>query len=98
VGDVVKVLIKSSSSNIFVKKKIFNICASQPVKVTDLLHMLNIKIKNKSKIIFKNKRRGEMIKTYGSNNLLRKNFKIKKFTNIDEGLDKTISAFKKYNY
>jgi UDP-glucuronate 4-epimerase len=98
VGDVVKILIKSASSNIFIKKKIFNICASQPVKVTDLLHMLNIKIKNKSKIIFKNKRRGEMIKTYGSNNLLRKNFKIKKFTNIDEGLDKTISAFKKYNY
>ena len=98
VGDVVKILIKSILYNAPIRNRIFNICASQPVKLLDLLRTINLKIKNKSTIIFKKKRKGEMIKTYGSNKLLKKTFKFKKFVNIKNGLNKTILFFKKYNY
>jgi UDP-glucuronate 4-epimerase len=98
VADVVKILIKSIFYDIPLRHRIFNICASQPVKLLDLLSIINLRIKNKSKIIFKKKRKGEMIKTYGSNKLLKKNFKFKKFVNIKDGLNKTILSFKKYNY
>ena len=98
VEDVVKILIKSIFCDVSIRNRIFNICASQPVKLLDLLKIINLKIKNKSKIVFKKKRKGEMIKTYGSNELLKKTFKIKKFVNIKKGLNKTILFFKKYNY
>jgi UDP-glucuronate 4-epimerase len=98
VGDVVKILIKSILYPAPIRNRIFNICASQPVKLLDLLRIINLKINNKSKIIFKKKRKGEMIKTYGSNKLLKKTFKFKKFVNIKDGLNKTILSFKKYNY
>ena len=39
-----------------------------------------------------------ILKTYGSNSLLKKVFKLKKFTDINNGLNKTILFFKKYNY
>ena len=84
--------------SIKIRNRIFNICASQPVKLLDLLRIINLKIKNKSKIVFKKKRKGEMIKTYGSNELLKKAFKFKKFVNIKNGLNKTILFFKKYSY
>ena len=98
VVDVVNILIKSIFNDIPLRHRIFNICASQPVKLLDLLKIINLKIKNKSKIVFKKKRKGEMIKTYGSNKLLKKTFKFKKFVNIKDGLNKTILSFKKYNY
>jgi UDP-glucuronate 4-epimerase len=98
VADVVNILIKSIFNDIPLRHRIFNICASQPVKLLDLLRIINLKIKNKSKIAFKKKRKGEMIKTYGSNKLLKKTFKFKKFVNIKDGLNKTILSFKKYNY
>jgi UDP-glucuronate 4-epimerase len=98
VEDVVKILTKSIFYDTPLRHKIFNICASKPIKLLDLLRLINFKIKNKSKIIFKSKRRGEMIKTYGSNKLLKKIFKHKKFVNIKNGLYKTILSFKKYNY
>lgn len=98
VEDVVKILIKSILYAAPIGNRIFNICASQPVKILDLLKIINLKINNKSKIIFKKKRKGEMIKTYGSNKLLKKTFKFKKFVNIKNGLNKTILFFKKYNY
>jgi UDP-glucuronate 4-epimerase len=98
VVDVVNILIKSIFNDIPLRHRIFNICASQPVKLLDLLKIINLKIKNKSKIVFKKKRKGEMIKTYGSNKLLKKTFKFKKFVNIKDGLNKTILSFKKHNY
>ena len=42
--------------------------------------------------------KGEMLKTHGCNKLLKKNFKNIKFTDIENGLRKTIYCFKKYGY
>ena len=39
-----------------------------------------------------------MLKTHGSNNALKKNFKNLKFTDLALGLKKTIAAYKKFGY
>ena len=49
-------------------------------------------------IKFKPKRKGEMLKTYGSNNKLLKEFGKKKFIKFEVGIKKTIQYFKKYKY
>ena len=45
--DVVKILIKSIFCDVSIRNRIFNICASQPVKLLDLLRIINLKIKNR---------------------------------------------------
>ena len=39
-----------------------------------------------------------MFKTHGSNKLLKSNFKNIRFTDIEYGIKKTISTFKKFGY
>ena len=41
---------------------------------------------------------GEMLKTHGSNNALKKNFNNLKFTDLKVGLKKTIATYKKFGY
>ena len=80
------------------KKRIFNICASQPIQMLKLVSIINSKLKLQSQIALLPRRKGEILKTYGSNILLKKVFKFKNFTDINNGLNKTILFFKKYNY
>ena len=97
VDDLVKILIKTMKN--IPTDKILNICRSKPIKTTSLVNLINkIYGNNINKIINTGFVKGEMLKTHGSNNLLKKNFKNLKFTNIDFGLKKTIAAFKKFNY
>jgi UDP-glucose 4-epimerase len=91
-------MIKSISLSYKKKKRIFNICASQPIQMLKLVSIINSKLKLQSQIALLPRRRGEILKTYGSNILLKKVFKFKKFTDINNGLNKTILFFKKYNY
>ena len=78
--------------------KILNICRSKPYYnnrfgfLIEKIYKKNIKI---DKIGFV---KGEMLKTHGSNILLKRNFKKMKFTDIKYGLKKTINFFKKYGY
>ena len=96
VDDVVKILLKNL--NITPRKKIYNICRSKPIKTSHLVYLIE-KIFGKSikiqKIGFV---KGEMLKTHGCNNLLKRNFKSIKFTDIKNGLKKTIAFYKKYGY
>ena len=97
VDDLVKILI-STMKKIPIDK-ILNICRSKPIKTTHLVNLINkIYGNNINKIIKTGFVRGEMLKTHGSNKLLKKNFKNLKFTNLDVGLKKTIIAFKKFKY
>ncbi len=99
VDDIVEFLIKSlkKRKNIF-KKKIYNICASRPKKIIDLVGIMGRNLNIRPSIKFMPKRKGEMLKTYGSNNKLLKEFGKKKFTRFEIGIKKTIKYFKKYNY
>jgi UDP-glucuronate 4-epimerase len=98
VKDVVVILMKSISLSYVGKKRVFNICASKPIQMLKLVSIINNKLKHSTKLILLPKRKGEILKTYGSNIFLKRIFKIKKFTNISEGLNKTISAFIKYGF
>tara|TARA_A100001015_G_scaffold52906_1_gene57974 strand:- start:1978 stop:2949 length:972 start_codon:yes stop_codon:yes gene_type:complete len=76
--------------------KIFNICASQPIKINDIILLVQKNIRKKIKLKYENRRKGEMKTTYGSNKNLSKYIKFKKFTKIKDGLDETIKWFEKF--
>lgn len=98
VNDVVSIMIRSILLPYNAKKRVFNICASKPIQMLRLVSIINSKLKLQSQLALLPRRRGEILKTYGSNSLLKKVFKFKKFTDINNGLNKTILFFKKYNY
>ena len=97
VGDLIKILILTMKK--IPADKILNICRSKPIKTNNLLNLITkIYGNNTNKIVNTGFVKGEMFKTHGSNSLLKKNFKNLKFTNLDFGLKKTITAYKKYNF
>ena len=97
VDDLIKVLIKTIKK--IPKNKILNICRSKPIQ-TKVLVKIILKIYGfiNPKIINTGFVKGEMLKTHGSNILLKKNFKHLKFTSLNFGLKKTIIAYKKHGY
>ena len=92
VEDVAKILTKFLSVG-KIKKKIFNICSSKPIKIKKIIPIINKYSKQKCKIVLKPYRKGEMIKTYGDNKQIKKITNFKKFTNINEGIKKTIKWY-----
>ena len=81
-----------------IKSNILNICRSKPIKTITLLNLIEKIYKKSSKKNITGFIRGEMFKTHGSNNLLKKNIKNLTFTDIQNGLKKTILIYKKFGY
>ena len=79
-------------------KKIYNICASNPKKIIDLVNIMSSNLNVSPIINFKPKRKGEMLKTFGSNSKLTKEYGKKQFTKFETGIKKTIKFFKKLKY
>lgn len=96
IDDVVKIFIKSLKHNY--KNNIFNICRSKPIKTIKLVQLIEKIYGRKSEKKLTGLVKGEMFKTHGSNNLLRRSIKSIRFTNINYGLKKTILTFKKFGY
>ena len=97
VDDLIKILILTMKK--IPTNKILNICRSKPIKTNNLVNLITkIYGNNTNKIVNTGFVKGEMLKTHGSNSLLKKNFKNLKFTNLDFGLKKTIASYKKYNF
>tara|TARA_B100000579_G_scaffold190606_1_gene155634 strand:+ start:2128 stop:3075 length:948 start_codon:yes stop_codon:yes gene_type:complete len=96
VGDVVKILHKSLYKKI--DKKILNICRSKPIITTKLVKLI-LKFYKTKKVKIKETKfiKGEMLKTHGSNNKLKKIFGNIVFTDIEKGLKKTINNYKLFN-
>ena len=95
VNDVVNIIFLLSKK-IDKNLKIFNICASNPIKINDVILLVQNILKKKIKLQYAHKRKGEMKITYGSNSKLINYIKFGKFTNINDGLKKTIKWFKKF--
>ena len=85
IDDVVKVFIKSISKKIS-NNPIVNICSSNPINILKITNIIGKLLRKKIRIQFRNSRNGEIDKTHGSNVLLKRIFKIKKFTDITTGL------------
>ena len=96
IDDVVEILSKNILNT--PKSKILNICRSKPIITTDLVSIIEKIYKKNIKIQKIGFVKGEMLKTHGSNKLLKRNFQNVKFTDIKYGLKKTIKFFKKYSY
>ena len=95
VEDLIKILIRSLSK--FPKENTLNICRSKPIKTTELISMIDKLYRNKKDLFIKTGIvKGEMLKTHGSNKLLKMNFKGIKFTDIKHGLKEVVFNFKKY--
>jgi UDP-glucuronate 4-epimerase len=89
IDDVINVLFKSITKNAN-NNSIVNICASKPIKIIKITKIIGNILKKKIKIKNKKNRNGEIERTHGSNYLLKKNFKIRKFININQGLKNII--------
>jgi UDP-glucuronate 4-epimerase len=85
IDDVIKVFIKSISKKIS-NNPIVNICSSNPINILKITNIIGKLLRKKIRIQFRNSRKGEIDKTHGSNILLKRIFKIKKFTDITKGL------------
>ncbi len=96
IDDVVKIFMYTIKNNI--KINTVNICRSKPIKTLTLVSLIEKIYKKNSKKNLTGFIRGEMLKTHGSNNLLKKNIKNLKFTDIQNGLKKTILIYKKFGY
>ena len=96
IDDVVKIFMYTIKNKI--KSNTINICRSKPIKTLILVSLIEKIYKKSSKKNPTGFIRGEMLKTHGSNNLLRKNIKNLKFTDIQNGLKKTVLIYKKFGY
>jgi UDP-glucuronate 4-epimerase len=85
IDDVVKVFIKSISKKIS-NNPIINICSSNPINILKITNTIGKLLRKKIRIQFRNSRKGEIDKTHGSNALLKRIFKVKKFIDITKGL------------
>ena len=94
VDDVVKILKKSIQKKL--NGEIINICRSNPIITNNLLKYV-IKIYGNKKILIEKTGfvKGEMLKTHGSNQKLRKFLGKINFTDLKNGLKKTINIYKK---
>ena len=92
VDDVVKILEKSLKKNI--TNKIINICRSKPILTKKLIKIILKHYPAKKNLLKKTMFvKGEMYKTHGSNTKLKKTFGKIKFTDLENGLKKTIKNY-----
>ena len=78
----------------FKKFDIFNICSSKPIKITEVLKIIN-SFKIKTKVTKKPIHAADVLKTYGDNKKVKKIVKKLKFTNYKVGVYNTVKWYKK---
>ena len=96
VDDVVKIIYILSKK--IEGPKTYNICSSSPIQIIKLLDLFKKLNKFNPKIQYLKKRKGEMKITFGSNLIVKRDTKYKKFVSIKEGLEKTISWYKSFKF
>ena len=88
VSEIIFIIIKKFGGKL--NNNIFNVCNSRKINIKKVIRIIE-NITNK-KINYKNHpfQIGDMMKTHGSNRLLKKTFKIKKFKDFNFGIKKTV--------
>jgi UDP-glucuronate 4-epimerase len=93
IDDVTEVFYLSSFKKI--KNITLNLCSSNPVKMIEVVNILKKRINKKFDILYLQKRKGEMLKTYGSNKKIRIIFKKKKYKKLYSGINIVVKKFTK---
>ena len=98
IDDVVKIIYKLSILNNNYKSlfNIYNVCGSSQKKLMYFIKIIEKKIGKKAKIKFKPMQKGDVFKTYGDNNKLKKIIKVDKFTPLEKGIEKFIKWYEQY--
>ena len=94
IDDAIEIVIKLSKLKIYKKFDIFNICSSKPIKITEILKIIN-SLKIKTKIIKKPLHAADVLKTFGDNRKVKRIVKKIKFTNYKIGVQNTVKWYKK---
>ena len=94
IDDAIEIVIKLSKLKIDKKFDIFNICSSRPIKITEILKIIN-SLKIKTKIIKKPLHAADVLKTFGDNRKVKRIVKNVKLTNYKIGVQNTVKWYKK---
>ena len=94
IDDAIEIVLKLSKLKINKKFDIFNICSSKPIKITEILKIIN-SLKIKTKIIKKPLHVADVLKTFGDNRKVKRTVKKVKFTNYKIGIQNTVKWYKK---
>ncbi len=94
IDDAIEIVFKLSKLKTSKKFDIFNICSSKPIKITEVLKIIN-SFKIKTKVTKKPIHAADVLKTYGDNKKVKKIVKKLKFTNYKVGVYNTVKWYKK---
>ena len=98
VTDVAKVIFQLSNKKM--NKSIFqilNVCSSKTIKLMDFIKLIERLTNKKINKKFVKRQKGDVIKTYGNNNELKKITKINKFVSVEQGMKNFIDWYIKYH-
>ena len=93
IQDVCKILKKLIYSKFKHQHSILNICSNKPLKLTNIIKMIDNLTLSKPKIKKRSLHKADILKTHGDNNLVKKITGIKKFTDTSIGLKNTVEWF-----
>ena len=91
---IYKITNKQPNDNLF---QILNVCSSKTIKLMEFVKLIEKLTNKKINKKFINKQKGDVIKTYGNNNKLKKIFKINKFVSVEDGMKNFIDWYVKYH-
>ena len=98
ISDITEILKRLIEIKINKKNEIYNVCSSNPVKITKVLKIIDKYLPKKSIIKKISMQKADVLKTFGSNRKIKKITKFKKFTSIDQGIKKLCEwVLKNYN-
>ena len=97
IDDAIQIILKLSKLKIKKKFDIFNICSSKPIKITEVLKIIN-SFKIKTKVTKKPLHAADVLKTFGDNRKVIKIIKRFKFTNYKVGVENTVKWYKKNSH
>ena len=93
IEDVCKILKKLIYSKFKHRHLILNICSNKPLKLTNIIKMIDNLTLNKPKIKKISIHKADLYKTHGDNSLVKKITNIKKFTDTSIGLKNTVEWY-----
>ena len=97
IDDAIEIVFKLSKLKVSKKFDIFNICSSKPIKITEVLKIIN-SFKIKTKVTKKPLHAADVLKTFGDNRKVIKIIKRFKFTNYKVGVENTVKWYKKNSH
>lgn len=78
------------------KHQIFNICSNKPIKITNIIKIINKLTKVKSKIFKTSLQKADILKTHGDNIKIRKYVNYHKFYDIKNGIFNLVNWYRSY--